>query len=185
MEQLRRDAKGTLWIVQNSQAEYNFDESDIQDEKQLPSNWDKFLSIRQNKTYLIKYVTQSFLKHTKPYLQNFQTLCVAGVGTEAFSVDSSGTQSAPHLSGNHDEADTRIFLHIAKCPYTKILVFSKDTDVPHIGLSSLPSLHLERAINSGCTYHSYATPSYVTQIFNTGRGRTLQDYKKYVHYIWM
>ena len=111
---------------------------DIEDATVLPSNWQKILSVRRNKTCLIKYLSKAFLHHSQQYLQSFQVLIVSGVNDDAFCVSQSGIQQAHHLSGHHDEADTRIFFHVENTIHKNIQIYSKDTDVPHIGLICQP-----------------------------------------------
>lgn len=42
-----------------------------------------------------------------------------------------------NFTSNHEESDIRVWFHCLKTSYTKILVYSPDTDTYHIGLKVL------------------------------------------------
>ncbi|CAC5416758.1 AS3MT [Mytilus coruscus] len=67
-----------------------------------------------------------------------QTFVLAGCSDTGTCYGVSYTSEAfeiEQLRSNHEETDTLIWLHVKKCQYSKILVFSPDTDVYFIGLS--------------------------------------------------
>ena len=133
MERSRRDAKGKVTVVAEESVEEDI--GHIEDSTPLPANWKKFMSLRKNRRQMVIYLSKAFLEHGKKYLQNFQTFYVSGIGKDAYSVTATGDICpAVKYTGLHIETDTRIFLHIQNIAERNILIYSKDIDIPHIGL---------------------------------------------------
>jgi hypothetical protein len=134
MERFRRDTKGKITATSSDNDDYLF--NTITDDEQLPSNWQKFLQNRTNKKVLCQYLSTALLRIGATYLQESQKIIVAGALRDlAYSISSkSNCQIVPSLCGIHEEADTRIYLHVVNTTHRNILIYSKDSDVVHIGL---------------------------------------------------
>ena len=97
-------------------------------------NWQQFLQVDENKSELFHLLAQDLLKcHA---VQSFEGLVVA---TDRTEVVTSGNHNGLNLRPcNHEEADTRILLHVrdaASCGHRKIAIRTVDTDVVVIALS--------------------------------------------------
>ena len=105
----------------------------------LPKKWGQFLKNSHNKTELFSFLNKELMK-VAPSEQQL-------ILTEGSDVICSQSRNLKNLAPcNHEEADTRIMLHIAdayKQGYTKILVRTVDTDVVVIAISLLAHINLE------------------------------------------
>lgn len=116
---------------------YGLDEEikDIEDDMALPLQWEKFLEIRPNKEKLCRYLSTALLLFGQKHLKVDQTITTSGSLDMVYTINASGQMTKMHeLTSNHDEADTRLFFHIKSSSMSNFLVFSKDSDVPHIGM---------------------------------------------------
>jgi hypothetical protein len=96
-----------------------------------------FLNLSENKRSLLKFLSNYLLEHSGNHLKEQEVLIIAG-GFEdrnlCFSVNQDSVISElKHLKSNHDEADTRLILHVLHeyqiLHLNRILVKSVDTDV--------------------------------------------------------
>lgn len=95
-----------------------------------------FLKLSENKRSLLKFLSGYLLEHSADQLQIEETLIIAG-GFESpelcFSVNKDGVTELKDLKSNHDEADTRLILHVLYeyqiLRQKRVLVKSVDTDV--------------------------------------------------------
>ena len=116
------------------------DITEIDETSLLPEkDWRNFIENRTNKKVLCYFLSEYLKARGQFYCWNNQSLIVAGGfqgihKDEAFRCSKNGFQALPHLAGNHEETDSRIFLHIAKSNFKSFMVYSPDTDVYHIGL---------------------------------------------------
>ena len=109
------------------------------------------VNCRQCKRQLIIYIGECILVHVIQLLRKNQKFCVAGSGEgvdrdEVWCVKDDGIEL--EFKSNAEEADTRVWLHASKFTGKKILIFSPDTDVYHIGLSQ--STHNDIIIQLNC-----------------------------------
>ena len=60
---------------------------------------------------------------------------------QAFTISSRNktTTLCPAITSNADEADLRVWLHCKHSQGTKVLIYSPDTDIYHIGMTKIPS----------------------------------------------
>ena len=98
------------------------------------------LNCRQCKRGLVTFLSDYFLNNISTYLQDHQTLYVAGgfdghlTDTVWYVQGNSRPQPDPTYTSNAEETDTRIWLHVKQTAHKQILLLSPDTDVYHIGL---------------------------------------------------
>ncbi|XP_065068995.1 uncharacterized protein LOC135694220 [Rhopilema esculentum] len=102
-------------------------------------NWQKFLRNDENKKELFHLLAVDLTSESL-------TSCVV-VATDSEEVLSSEATDLTFLTPcNHEEADTRIFLHVKHCPdsgHSKVAIRTIDTDVVVIAISCFHSLEVE------------------------------------------
>ncbi len=132
-EQARRDT--TAKVVEDHCCD------DMLPTTKVPKRWrENLLHCRTCKRALVRVLTEYFLKTIRTYLQQSQTLYVAGgfdgpiADTAWYVCGAAQPQPDPRYACNAEEADTRVWLHIRQTAHTRILLMSPDTDVYHIGL---------------------------------------------------
>ena len=121
------------------------------DDMKIPKKWTEIVNCRQCKRQLIIYMGECILVHVIQLLRKDLKFCVAGSGEgvdrdEVWCVKDDGIEL--EFKSNAEEADTRVWLHASKFTGKKILIFSPDTDVYHIGLSQ--STHNDIIIQLNC-----------------------------------
>ena len=101
-------------------------------------DWKTFLSNPSNKTNLLKYLSESWSKSTVP---DGITIVIA-VDAQTVQVSSYGVSILEELyCPTHEEADTRIFAHMAKFPEgCRVVVQATDTDILMLCLYHYPRL---------------------------------------------
>ncbi|CAC5382291.1 unnamed protein product [Mytilus coruscus] len=112
----------------------------VQADSTIPGNWESFLRIDDNKTELFAYLAEQLLTLTP----SDQTTVVSTKGREV--VCNKPNKNNDDLSPcNHEEADTRILLHVAdavKNGMQKIMIRTVDTDVVVIAVSAVHKLNI-------------------------------------------
>jgi hypothetical protein len=105
-------------------------------DNQLPRSWKDFLRVDQNKQELFQFLAR----------------CVTSIDSERQVISSHGEQvlsSHPRDDTStlapctHEEADTRMFLHVAdavQCGFTRMIVRTVDTDVLVLAVSLVQQL---------------------------------------------
>ena len=110
----------------------------VQENTIAPTNWHAFLRIDQNKTELFRFISHE--------LQGYNDDNV----TVLYAYDDVCQSNNPQMDvtfvspSNHEEADTRVFLHakdMAHHGHTKIAIRTVDTDVLVLAISAFS--HLE------------------------------------------
>ena len=135
IERLRRDK-----VDQISEFE------SISDDTVLPSNWRTFLSVRQQKRLLVNFLSHSFLTLSAEKITDSKFLFVTAGGfdgelTDKSLVSQNGSISQHLLTeGNHEEADTRVWLHANASAVNIVVIYSPDTDIYFIGLPILKDI---------------------------------------------
>ena len=97
----------------------------------LPSSWQNFISVDENKVDLIRYLTKELLSQASE-LPSDRELVVASGNIDPKTVVSSCRDDLSHLQSNQEEADTRLILHAKEAAiagFIRIVVKCKDTDV--------------------------------------------------------
>ncbi len=106
----------------------------------IPKNWKNFLRVDANKSELFKILAMSVVKLDVPEKIIVSTV-MDGVLTNGFD------RIIDDLSPcNHEEADTRLFLHAKHCSQdgnSKVLIKTVDTDVVIIAIAKFSSLALD------------------------------------------
>ena len=81
-------------------------------------NWNSYLSNPRNKSNLLSYLASCWSKTSWPDV----LAVVLGVDPRAIRVTNTKIKAVENLyCPNHEEADTRIFAHIASCPENSVL----------------------------------------------------------------
>lgn len=102
-----------------------------------PGNWQEFLRSNENKIELFQYLAQKAIGIIKQkiVISTFETNVICN-------------QNAENLTSlsecNHEEADTRIFIHIKDASikgYTKIMIRTVDTDVVVLAVYAMQQIH--------------------------------------------
>lgn len=107
-----------------------------------PSNWREHIDCRQCKKSLIEAITLPYLQSIRFRLKADQVLVVSGCYSANhppcfISGDGSLPSTANHLKTTSEEADLRIWRHVYQSNMLNILVYSPDTDVYNIGLTTV------------------------------------------------
>jgi hypothetical protein len=117
-------------------------------------DWKKFLGVNTNKQALLQFLGKSIVEHhdQSPCKMSAEdTLYLAGVSNDPITVKkicSEGVSDCPELFCTHEEADTRMLLHVIhadrifgeKRTKGRIIVKSSDTDVLVLCVHYFPSL---------------------------------------------
>lgn len=104
---------------------------------------------RENKKALCHYLSDYWISQLGSILNESQRFVTAGGFTsglyvgKAVVVEKEGT-SFWYSESNHEESDTRVWLHARKTTHADILIYSPDTDVYHIGLGISDELKLAK-----------------------------------------
>ena len=105
----------------------------------VPSNWQEFLRIDENKIELFRYIAEEI---TEKFTEKVVISTV-----EATVVCNQTEEDLTLLSNcNHEEADSRIFVHakdISQKGHRKIMIRTVDTDVVVLAVSAMNQLELE------------------------------------------
>ena len=96
-------------------------------DRKLPRNWQEFLRVDQNKQELFKYLAECVTTI------DAEKQVVSTHGKQVLSIMPISRDNIGRLAPcNHEEADTRMLLHVAdavQCGSTKMLLRTVDTDV--------------------------------------------------------
>ena len=136
----------------------------IENSTPIPSGvklWREFISERHCKRELIKYLANLFLDIVPEYLKGHQKFITAGGFDDpvrkdkALMCSQSMKGSLPvevsALAINHEETDSRAWLHALTGSTNNVLIFSPDTDTYHIGLPFWAEILRERLWSSFLT----------------------------------
>jgi len=110
------------------------------DTQKVPKKWNELLQCRECKRNLVTYLGDCFLCQAPALLQGNQKMYVSGSheGPKAdkayYATPLSTYNEEPNLESNAEEADTRVWLHVVKSSGRRVMIYSPDTDVLHIGL---------------------------------------------------
>ena len=110
----------------------------VQGSTKVPSNWSGFLRVDGNKTDLFALIAQSVMSMPVPEGKEVISTSGATVVSQPPRVD--GVAS---LDSTHEEADTRVFVHVADMlhrGHTSIMVRTTDSDVVIIAVSVVQHL---------------------------------------------
>ena len=106
----------------------------------LPTNWQSFLQVDSNKEELFRFLAEYIGKETpsdgKELISTFDTAVIC----------TSNEQDTTKLQPcTHEEADTRVMIHIADCVsngYNKVTIRTTDTDVVVLAVSVVNQLNI-------------------------------------------
>ena len=130
----------------------------------IPSNWQGFLRVDENKTELFSLLAQ---KTQELYIEGKQIVTTFGEKVLTSPVRSSTHSLAPCT---HEEADTRIFIHVADAiqeGFKHITIRASDTDLVIIAVSCFQDLNLHElwvAFGSGKSYRHIPVHQIVLQL---------------------
>ena len=120
----------------------NHEHGTFTDDMKVPSKWREVIECRTCKRQLVVYMGDAILATGQYLLREGQKLVVAGAGEELdqdsawYTTNLGIEQLAPAYKCTAGEGDTRVWLHVDRAPGKRKLVYSPDSDVPHIGLTS-------------------------------------------------
>ena len=101
----------------------------------VPAYWRLFLHCRTCKAKLTFYLAGEFLQLAPEYMRNSGQEFFTNQKGVVYSVSQDNeVLQRPSYFTNMDEADMRIWLHCVHTSGQRVLIFSPDTDVYHIGL---------------------------------------------------
>ncbi|CAC5388729.1 unnamed protein product [Mytilus coruscus] len=114
----------------------------------LPSSWRSFLANRENKRNLVNFLSYELLRLALPFfIDGLCTVITAGgfdddnrdkaLGISSLHV---GIVEFAQLSANHEEGDTRVWLHASQTAASRVIIYNPDTDIFFIGLPIVKSL---------------------------------------------
>ena len=108
----------------------------------IPSNWESFLRIEANKDELFNFLSES--------MQTYNTGGKVLIGTYDESVMTTAQNTIMDIDSlqpcSHEEADTRILLHVKHCAqqgHKRISIQTVDTDVVVLAVGHFQSLNIE------------------------------------------
>ena len=118
------------------------DFSEIKENTSLPGNWRSFLSNRRQKRLLVNFLSSHFLKLAASQQLSCKAcyLFITSGGFDDIRKDQAicafrGAEVEYVLaSGNHEEGDSRVWLHANATTCTQVLLYSPDSDTFFIGL---------------------------------------------------
>ena len=116
----------------------------------LPGNWSTFLRCDQNKSELFYQLAEQIAQVTLPGK--------VIISTKGEDVSSSGIDKDGLAPCNHEEADTRAFLHVAHASktFSKVSVKVGDTDVVVLAVSLFYRLSITELWLEFCCWQSNA-----------------------------
>ena len=112
----------------------------IEEQSHLPGkDWMMFLSNRHNKSLLCNFLSLHIANYGHAKCQSGQAIVVSGgflgsMKNKAIYVNNVSCKYLPELHSNHEETDSRLWLHVRSSELSSFLIYSPDTDVYHIGL---------------------------------------------------
>lgn len=107
----------------------------------LPKNWTNFLSLPDNKVDLAHFLSWELCLQAP----DDKEIVAAGGFREELEVRSSKTTTdLTQLKATHEEADTRLVLHVVQSQFNTVVVSSRDTDVLMLLVSNFPRVQCER-----------------------------------------
>ena len=132
-----RCADDTVLIAQSEQALQNMLDTVVAAETgRLPRNWRNFLRHSTNKTELFDYLAERVVEH------HYEKRVIITRGPRALSNHTHANISEISPC-SHEEADTRIFLHIkdaVKGGFKTVMIKANDTDVLVIAVATFSQL---------------------------------------------
>ena len=137
----------------------------VLDTTPISSNWEGFLQIEVNKDNVFHFISKS--------MENFDTEGKVLVSTYDERVITAGQKTIKDMESmqpcSHEEADTRILLHVANCAkqgYKRIAIRTVDTDVVVLAVAHFQYLDIEELwINFGVGKHHRMIPAHAISNF--------------------
>ena len=113
----------------------------VLDKSVAPTNWRSFLCLEQNKTELFRYLSTTIIQHG----DRGDVIMICAYDDTRIS-DSNELDLSNLTPCNHEEADTRVFLHVKDMTqqgHTKMVIRTVDTDVLVLAVSVYEQLQKE------------------------------------------
>ena len=101
-------------------------------ETKLPSDLKRFLSSGTNKTRLVKFMCDDWIKLIPSKLESHQKVILGIQDGTCLEISRRGVNEVSDLECDHEEADTRMLLHCKQSKVNgcdRLVVCSPDTDV--------------------------------------------------------
>ncbi|CAC5386181.1 unnamed protein product [Mytilus coruscus] len=112
----------------------------------LPNNWRNFLNVRDHKRKFVNYLSSQLINFALQRFQDHECTVVTAGGYEDLYVDKAlgaGDEDISEFSdfnSNHEEGDTRVWLHAIHSKSQRIIMYSPDTDTFFVGLPFIDCL---------------------------------------------
>ncbi|CAG2213915.1 unnamed protein product [Mytilus edulis] len=113
----------------------------------LPQNWRSFIGVRFQKRLLVNFLSDKFLQLANEKFSSSDFLLVTAGGFDNEFKDKALCSKHGSITeyfdaaGDHEEADTRVWLHAVTSSAINIIIYSPDTDVYFIGLPILKNIN--------------------------------------------
>ena len=145
----------------------------------VPRNWKQFLRLNDNKTELFKLLNSELIGSATTE----KSLVVTNGDTALSAPARDMTNLAP--SCNHEEADSRIMVHVADTimlGFQRILVWTVDTDVVVLAVATLPQLGRAKLwIEFGTGKNFRYIPAVPLLVFHAFTGCSLPKWERRLH----
>ncbi|CAC5358481.1 unnamed protein product [Mytilus coruscus] len=115
----------------------------------LPNNWQNFLNVRDHKRKLVNYLSYQVITLSLQRFQNHECVVITAGGFDDVNVDKALSSlggvdgsivECCHLNSNHEEGETRVWLHAIQSKAQRIIIYSPDTDTFFVGLPFIDSV---------------------------------------------
>ncbi len=109
----------------------------------LPKNWENFMALPANKSDLARFLSEEVLANAP----HDKEIVVAGGFVDEVEVRSSHeTTDLTMLRATHEEADTRLILHVVHSQLDTVVVAARDTDVLLLLVAHFPRSQCKRLV---------------------------------------
>ncbi|CAC5405854.1 unnamed protein product [Mytilus coruscus] len=112
----------------------------------LPTNWRNFLNVRDHKRKFVNYLSSQLINFALQRFQDHECTVVTAGGYEDLYVDKAlgagdgDISEFSDFNSNHEEGDTRVWLHAIHSKSQRIIIYSPDTDTFFVGLPFIDCL---------------------------------------------
>jgi hypothetical protein len=101
----------------------------------LPNSWINFIALPENKADLARFLSEELLAHAPG---DTEIVVAGGFDDEREIRSSRGNTDLTPLKATHEEADTRIILHVIDSRLDTVVVCARDTDVMLLLVAHFP-----------------------------------------------
>ncbi|CAC5371821.1 unnamed protein product [Mytilus coruscus] len=112
----------------------------------LPTNWRNFLNVRDRKRKFVNYLSSQLINFALQRFQDHECTVVTAGGYEDLYVDKAlgagdgDISEFSDFNSNHEEGDTRVWLHAIHSKSQRIIIYSPNTDTFFVELPFIDCL---------------------------------------------